>query len=115
VLAANSVSDIQAAEIRHDGGTLWGVQYHPEFSLEELAIILERRMEILVAEGFCDTLEDAAAYVADLVALHAEHRPDLAWRHGLDLEVLDPVRRTREIRNFIEYRVKPEKSRNGRA
>ena len=28
---------------------------------------------------------------------------------------LDPVRRTIEIRNFIEHRVKPEKSRRGRA
>jgi GMP synthase (glutamine-hydrolysing) len=115
VLAANAMSEIQAAEIRHEGGTFWGVQYHPEFSLEELAVILERRMEILVGEGFCDALEDAAAYVADLVALHTEPRPDLAWRHGLDDEVLDPVRRTREIRNFIEHRVKPEKSRRGRA
>jgi GMP synthase (glutamine-hydrolysing) len=115
VLATNSLSDIQAAEIRHEGGTFWAVQYHPEFSLEELAVILERRMEILVAEGFCDTLEDAAAYVADLIALHAERRPDLAWRHGLDAEVLDPERRTREIRNFIEHRVKPETSRRNRA
>jgi GMP synthase (glutamine-hydrolysing) len=115
ILAANAVSEIQAAEIRAQGGSLWGVQYHPEFSLDELAAILERRMEILVAEGFCETLEDAAAYVADLVAMHVEPRPDLAWRHGLDEEVLDPVRRTREIRNFVEHRVKPEKSRKGRA
>jgi GMP synthase (glutamine-hydrolysing) len=114
VLAANALSGIQAAEIRFEGGTFWGVQYHPEFSLEELAVILERRMEILVAEGFCETLEDAASYVADLVALHTEPRPDLAWRHGLDEEVLDPARRTREIRNFVEHRVKPEKSRRGR-
>ena len=115
VLAANAISEIQAAEIKADGGSLWGVQYHPEFGLDELAVILERRAEILVAEGFCDSLEDAASYVADLIALHAEpHRPDLAWRHGLDAEVLDPVRRTREIRNFIEERVKPSKSARGR-
>jgi GMP synthase (glutamine-hydrolysing) len=115
VLAANSVSAIQAAEIHHSGGTFWGVQYHPEFSLEELAIILERRVEILVGEGFCDTLEDAASYVADLVALHTEQRPDLVWRHGLDAEVLEPARRTCEIRNFVEFRVKPAKSLAGRA
>jgi GMP synthase (glutamine-hydrolysing) len=115
VLASNSLSEIQAAEIRHEGGTFWAVQYHPEFSLEELAVILERRMEILVAEGFCETLEDAASYVADLVALHTEPRPDLAWRHGIDAEILDPVRRTREIRNFVEHRVRPERSRRGRA
>jgi GMP synthase (glutamine-hydrolysing) len=92
------------------------VQYHPEFSLGELAVILERRVEILVAEGFCETLEDAASYIADLVALHAKPGPpDLAWRHGLDAEVLDPARRSREIRNFVEHRVKPVKSARARA
>lgn len=115
VLAANSQAAIQAAEIHSEGGALWAVQYHPEFSLEELAVILERRLEILVAEGFCETLEDAAAYVADLNALHAHSRPGLAWRHGIDAEVLDPERRTREIRNFVEGRVRPAKSRRGRA
>lgn len=116
VLAANAVSGIQAAEIRSAGGTFWGVQYHPEFGLDELATILERRIEILVAEGFCERREDAAAYVADLRALHEEpHRRDLAWRHGLDEEVLDPLRRTREIRNFIARRVKPTKSARGNA
>jgi GMP synthase (glutamine-hydrolysing) len=116
VLASNSYSDIQAAEIAHEGGTFWGVQYHPEFSLGELAVILERRMEILVAEGFCETLEDAASYVADLTALHAEPgRRDLAWRHGLDREVLEPERRTGEIRRFIAERVRPVKSARARA
>ncbi|HEV2559105.1 MAG TPA: type 1 glutamine amidotransferase [Microvirga sp.] len=116
VLASNAYSDIQAAEIAHEGGTFWGVQYHPEFSLGELAVILERRMEILVGEGFCETLEDAASYVADLTALHAEpQRRDLAWRHGLDREVLDPERRTGEIRRFIAERVRPVKSARGRA
>jgi GMP synthase (glutamine-hydrolysing) len=115
VLATNAMSEIQAAEIRSDGGTFWGVQYHPEFSLAELAAILERRFDILIREGFCATTTDAAAYVADLRALHGEpDRPDLAWRHGLDAEVLDPERRTREIRNFVEHRVKVEKSRKGR-
>ena len=116
VLAGNAISAVQAAEIRYAGGTFWGVQYHPEFDLMELAVILERMTEILVGEGFCEGPEDAAAYVADLVALHTEpHRPDLAWRLGLDAQVLDPVRRTTEIRNFIEHRVKPTKSARGRA
>jgi GMP synthase (glutamine-hydrolysing) len=116
VLAANGMAAIQAAEIRRDGSLFWGVQYHPEFSLGELAVILGRRTDILVREGFCRTPEDAAAYVADLAALH--ERPDtfdLAWRHGLDQEVLDPACRTREIRNFVEHRVKQAKSARGRA
>jgi GMP synthase (glutamine-hydrolysing) len=116
VLAENAISAVQAAEIRYDGGTFWGVQYHPEFSPAELAAILERRTAILVGEGFCESTEDALAYVGDLRALQGgDSRSALAWRYGLDQEVLDPVRRTREIRNFIEHRVKPDKSRRGRA
>ncbi|MBL0407673.1 type 1 glutamine amidotransferase [Microvirga aerilata] len=116
VLAGNAVSPVQAAEIRQDGGVFWGVQYHPEFSLGELAAILERRTDILVREGFCRTPEDALAYTADLAALHRDPtRFDLAWRHGIDAEVLEPQRRTREIRNFVEHRVKTEKSARGRA
>lgn len=115
VLAANAMAGIQAAEIAHDGGRFWGVQYHPEFSLAELAAILGRRLEILVGEGFCATLEDAAAHVADLDALDAHPaRTDLAWRLGLDAETLDPARRTREIHNFLERWVRPEKSARGR-
>jgi GMP synthase (glutamine-hydrolysing) len=116
ILAANRLAGVQAAEIRHGGGVFWGVQYHPEFSLAELAAILARYAERLVEEGFCADLDAAHAYVADIRALHDDPgRADLAWRHGLDAEVLDPDRRTREIANFIEALVIPAKAARGRA
>jgi GMP synthase (glutamine-hydrolysing) len=115
VLARNALSAVQAAEIAHGGGLFWGVQYHPEFSLGEVAAILERMPDALVAEGFCRSLEAAAGHVADLRALHADpSRTDLAWRHGLDAQTLDPVLRVTEIRNFVERRVKPQAGRRGR-
>lgn len=116
VLAANALTPVQAAEIVHDGGFFWGVQYHPEFDLRELAVILGRHAEKLVREGFCASLEDARAHVRDLEALHADpSRTDLAWRCGLDAQVLDPALRLTEIRNFIAHRVQPEKSARMRA
>jgi GMP synthase (glutamine-hydrolysing) len=116
VLASNAPTPVQAAEIRSEGGVFWGVQYHPEFGFGELASIIARFREPMIAEGFCRGAEDHAAYVEDLRALDREpHRSDVAWRLGLDEEVLDPVRRTTEIRNFIRFRVRPEKSRRGRA
>jgi GMP synthase (glutamine-hydrolysing) len=116
VLAANALTGVQAAEIRHDGGTFWGVQYHPEFDLREVALILARMSAVLVSEGFRRSIDDAKAYVADLLALHENpDRHDLAWAHGLDRQVLDPYLRLTEIRNFLEYRVKPVASRRGRA
>ena len=37
LLATNAVTAVQAAEIRSGRGTFWGVQYHPEISLAEVA------------------------------------------------------------------------------
>ena len=42
VLATNQVSDVQSAEIRCNGAVAWGVQYHPEYPLREIATIVRR-------------------------------------------------------------------------
>jgi GMP synthase (glutamine-hydrolysing) len=115
VLAANALTQVQAAEIVHGGGCFWGVQYHPEFDLRELAAILGRMADKLVEEGFCASRDDALAYVRDIEQLHSDPaRTDLAWRYGLDAQVLDPVLRLTEIRNFITYRVQAAKSAHQR-
>ena len=114
-LAYNAMSDVQAVEIRHGGGLFWGVQYHPEFSLRELAKIMRRRRENLVEEGFYSSLESADAHLDDLESLHHDaSRKDLAWKLGLDAEVLDESRRLTEIRNFLKHVVNPTRSQRGR-
>lgn len=116
ILASNAMSPVQAAEIRCDGGSLWGVQYHPEFSLKELAVIMRRQAGLLVADGYARTIAEALETVDAIERLHDEPaRGDLAWKLGLDTETLDESRRLTEIRNFIAYRVKAEASRRGRA
>ncbi len=116
ILAANALTPVQAAEIRHEGGLFWGVQYHPEFSLTQTATIMRRLADLMTAEGFTRTPEEAQAYADDLIAIDRDPaRLDLAWRHGLDAEVLDEARRLTEIRNWIESRVKPLKSVRSRA
>lgn len=116
VLAKNSLTAVQAAEIRHQGGVFWGVQYHPEFSLVELSVILDRYKSTLLAEGFLRSEAEHAAYVAEFRAMGEDpNRFDLAWKHGIDAEILEKDRRLTEIRNFIAHYVKPEKSRRGRA
>jgi GMP synthase (glutamine-hydrolysing) len=115
ILASNAYSQVQAAEIRHDGGTFWGVQYHPEFPLRQVASILGRMVPILIEEGF--RADEAAAHdwLADLRTLDATPaRHDLAWAHGLDAEVLDDQRRVTELRNFLAHRVQPQASARGR-
>ena len=116
VLARNAHSNVQAAEISYDGGVAWGVQYHPEFSLGDIAVIIRRYGSRLIREGFF--ADDAArdAYTADLEML--QHQPALkpiAWRYGIDDTVLDARVRTAEIANWITHQVLPARSKRGRA
>jgi GMP synthase (glutamine-hydrolysing) len=116
VLAANAVSDVQAVDISHDGGRFWGIQYHPEFSLNELTVILRRYKPTMLSEGFFRDGETVDRYLADLEALVADkRRTDISWRYGIGPDILDSSRRLKEIENFVEFRVKPVLSERGRA
>jgi GMP synthase (glutamine-hydrolysing) len=116
LLATNTLTNVQAAEIRQGDGVFWGVQYHPELGLDEVAGALRRQSEELVREGLARTETDVEDYAADIEALHREpSRRDLAWRFGLDQEVTEPSRRVVEIRNFIEQLARPHRSIRGRA
>lgn len=116
VLAGNAMSPVQAAEIRHEGGLFWGVQYHPEFSLNELGAIMRRYRPILLEEGTFRTPEAADGWLADLEALGQNPaRRDLSWRYGIGPDILDAGRRESEIGRFLECRVRPTRSQRGRA
>lgn len=115
-LATNRVTDVQAAEIRHDRGVFWGVQYHPELTLGEVAAALRRQGKDLIAEGFVAgprELEDQATMIDDLG--RSPERRDLAWQLGLDEQVTDGRERVRELRNFIDRLARPTMSARGRA
>ena len=84
-------------------------------ALTELATILERRTKLLVAEGFFADEAEGKAYCADLRALDADRaRRDIAFRLGVEPELLETERRVTELRNWIEHQVRPQKSRRGR-
>ena len=112
LLALNRSTVVQAAEIRHDGGTFWGVQYHPEIGLDEVTGALRRQADDLVESGLARSQREVEEH-ADLVeALHREPgRRDLAWRLGLDEQVTDGDLRRTELRNFIEALVIPSHGR----
>lgn len=102
ILAGTRTTPVQAVEIRRDAGTFWGVQYHPELTLAEIAAALRRQADDLLAQKLVADEAALEAHAARIDALDAEpDRRDLAWQLGLDREVTDPARRTRELRNFI--------------
>lgn len=116
VLAGNGVSTVQAAEICHAGGTFWGVQYHPELPLDEVAAALRRQAADLIEQGLARDEAAVETYAALVEALHREpERRDLAWQLGLDQQVTSPAGRQLELRNFIEHLVRPTRKARGRA
>ncbi len=103
VLAANEVSAVQAIAAQTPGrGSFHGTQYHPEHTLAVRGAPIEIRAAELVEEGFGIEPSEIVAIAADYRALHAEPtRRDLVWRYGIASEIMDPVRRTTEIGNWL--------------
>lgn len=107
-LASNAYTRVQAVAITHNRGTMWAVQYHPEYDLHELARLMHCRTAKLVALGFFADAADAAGYIDKLEALHVDPaRKDLAWQLGVDADVMRGEVRQVEVRNWIEQLVIP--------
>lgn len=115
VLATNAISAVQAAEIRVDGAVAWAVQYHPEYPLHELAVIVRRIGPGLVKEGFFIDEADMRRFADDLDIL--DHHPGckrLSWRYGISDNVLDKKLRISEVANWLEFQVLPMRVKRGR-
>jgi GMP synthase (glutamine-hydrolysing) len=111
-LAGNAFTNVQAVAVTYRGGTLWAVQYHPEYDLHELARLTYCRIDKLVAKGIFNDREAALDYVAKLEALHQDpSRKDLAWLLGVDEDVMSEDVRQAEVRNWIEQLVLPNMRR----
>jgi GMP synthase (glutamine-hydrolysing) len=102
VTARNAMSEIQAAEIRLGRGVFWGVQYHPEYGLHDVAAVIRRYGQVLVTEGFFADIGELDRYAADLSVLAAnQQRRDIAWRLGLGDDIMQQSVRQTELSNWI--------------
>ena len=83
--------------------------------LAEVAAALRRQASDLVETGLARTEAEVEGQAALVDALAADpSRRDLAWRLGLDAELIDRAKRTTEIRNFLEHLVAPTRAARGR-
>jgi len=115
VLATNAVSAVQSAEIRTNGSVAWAVQYHPEYSLSEIAVIVRRIGTRLIKEDFFSGMDDIKDFATDLDKLDRDPGcKQLAWRYGISKNILDKKLRTSEIANWIEFQVLPMRGKRGR-
>ncbi len=108
LLASNGHTQVQAVSVTHKGGVFWGLQYHPEYDLHELARLCYCRKQKLTDRGFFSDLDAAQAYVDRLEALHQDPgRKDIAWLLGIDQDVMNVDIRRAEVRNWIDLLVLP--------
>jgi GMP synthase (glutamine-hydrolysing) len=108
LLASNAFTHVQAVAVTHRGGQFWGLQYHPEYDLHELARLTWCRIDKLVSLGFFRDRDAAQQYVDLLEVLHQDaSRKDVAWLLGIDDDVMNEDVRLAEVRNWIERLVLP--------
>lgn len=111
-LSTNPWTLVQSVCITHCGGDFWGLQYHPEYDLHELARLTYCRIEKLIRYGFFQDREAAISYVDLLEALHQDSaRKDIAWRLGIDADVMNDDVRLVEVRNWVNRLVLPNMRR----
>ena len=112
LLAGNDHAAVQAVSVVHRGGVFWGLQYHPEYDLHELARLCYCRKQKLTDKGFFRDLDAAQAFVDQLEALHQDPgRKDIAWLLGIDQDVMNEDVRLAEVRNWVEQLVLPNMAR----
>ena len=108
ILASNDFTRVQSVSVTYKGGDFWGLQYHPEYDLHEMARLVHCRREKLTGIGFFKDMEAADIFVNDLEALHQDSsRKDISWRLGIDDDVMNKDIRQMEVRNWIELLVLP--------
>lgn len=104
LLASNEVTSVQAAEIRYGNGVFWGVQYHPELAIAEIATALRAQRADIVAAGLAEHENDVLARADELDALHDRPgSPALRWRIGVGDQFAEERFRRLEIINFLEH------------
>jgi len=106
-LASNEMG-LQALELRHGAGVFWGVQYHPEYTFDEIAACAVRYGAKLIEDGLFADPRELETFVADLRALMRDPRDRrLAWKHGLGPAVQEESVKLAELRNWLEQQVLP--------
>lgn len=103
-LVSNDATDIQAAEITHEGGVFFAVQYHPEFNFGEIAGLARARGEGLLRDNFFESAAALQQYIEDCEALNQDRGDhDMRQRLGADEDVLDRATRHQEFINWLDH------------
>ena len=114
ILSGNTFTKVQSVSVNFLNGTFWGLQYHPEYNLYEMARLTWCRIDKLLKLGFFKDRDAGENYVRLLETLHKDpERKDLSWILGIDNDVLDQNIRCIEVKNWIENLVIPAMINHG--
>lgn len=113
LLASNNHSHVQALAVKYPGGgEFWATQYHPEFTLYDMARLLVARKAYLTKEGFFNEESEVEALVEKMISLSQEPG-DEGLRDLLRVgdDILKDELRQAEVRNWIQFLVLPSRKK----
>ncbi|MFQ5410412.1 MAG: type 1 glutamine amidotransferase, partial [Anaerolineales bacterium] len=110
LLASNAHSPVQALTVEYRGGVFWATQYHPEYTLYEMARLLIARKAPLVKEGFFEAEAGVERLVENMTML-SENPGDVELRAEIAVgdDILSDSIRQCEVRNWLARLVVPAK------
>ena len=102
LLAGNDWSVVQAVAVKFKKGVFWGVQYHPEYNLHEVARLILAREERLIKQGWFKDHDDMVAYVEKFEAVHADPTlKHVRWQLKIDDGIVEDDIRECDFINWI--------------
>ncbi len=102
LLASNDWSPVQGAAINYKNGSFWAIQYHPEYSLQEMLCLIIARAPKLIELGFYKDQAEVDAMVSSMKALvTSPHEKSLRWQLVIDDDVMNADIRQIEFSNWI--------------
>ncbi len=108
LLASNVHSHVQALEVKRGKGTFWATQYHPEYTLYEMARLLIARKEPLTKEGFFKAESEVETLANNMIALSKNpESQELRKMLRMGDDILTAQIRQQELRNWVDYLVLP--------
>ena len=111
LLAENGHTPVQALSVKHGKGTFWATQYHPEYDLHNMALLMNCRRDALVQEGFFASHDVLDTYRGWMETLSGEpDRKDLRWLLALDDDLVKDEIRQLELKNWLVNLVIPSRS-----
>ncbi len=109
LLAANGHTPVQALAVKYPGGgEFWATQYHPEFTLYEMARLLIARKAPLTKEGFFNEESEVEALADKMTALSKDpENSNLRQELNINDDILSDKIRQAEVENWLKFLVIP--------